>query len=531
MTKEIIVYHITGDAIRNSLGEVCNQGPYLDWLVAHEEVDRVHMFYHLDWAVANLCRMIQLDNSEIKKLWDNKQLYVRGSSSNYTLRYVPGKMFSIDRGAGIGHTFMMFGDMQQYREFDIEDWEVEKGSIVGIAEQALTAISEITGVEPNNLVSPIRAYQKAVLEKMDLPTDDDIEVELGALAYGCCKGGWTEGFAKGQWEMVYDWDINSAYPWQAMQLIDIRNGVWEYSRGFAEDKAQEIGAMGFYNCVVDMEAGFHPILYIDGRDRSFTPTGIWKTCLTLDEIMFIRAWGLGQVRVIDGYSFVPRKGARHPLQGVIKKLYEYRQEHSGLESAIAKRIMVGIYGKFLEVLRVKEEKFGPLYNTVWAAQIETRTRLAVAKFALDNGIVPLHIAVDGLVTDVELDRDSNNEIGKWKLGVTGPALVIGSGAVAIQGKVGEGDFSLDYDWLRERIEVDGEGSRIEMQADSIVTVGKAVAQSKYDLIGTVEKGSRSVELYGDIKRDYEEVGSFNGLLGRQYGSSAWDTSIVGWRKG
>jgi hypothetical protein len=116
MTKKIIIYYIGHGNIYTSEGEKCNKPSFLDWLVQHEKRDVIHMFYHLDHAVANLCKMIELDDKELRKLWENKRLYVRGLNCNYTLSYVPGKMFSIDKGAGFGKKYMIFGNMGQYMD-------------------------------------------------------------------------------------------------------------------------------------------------------------------------------------------------------------------------------------------------------------------------------------------------------------------------------------------------------------------------------------------------------------------------------
>lgn len=530
--KNIIIYFIGHGNIYTSEGEKCNKPSFLDWLVQHEEKNTVHMFYHLDHAVANLCKMIELDDRELRKLWEDKRLYVRGLNCNYTLSYVPGKMFSIDKGAGIGKKYMIFGNMGQYMDNKVKECATANGIIEyplqeahKVAVEVVEAITEITGTEPNNLASPIRAYQKAVLEPLNLPTDSNVPMEVGKLAYACCKGGWTEALSQGQWDIVYDWDRNSSYPSDMLDLVDTRWGEWEECTGNINNVPDN--AMGFYNCEVNITADFHPILYIDKNNKSFTPTGKWTTPLTLDEVRFIREWSLGTVQILDGWTFYPVGHPSHPLRNCTKRLYKYRQEHNGsIKGSVAKKILVASYGKFLEVQHInKKDMFGPMVNTVWAAQIETRTRLEVARFALEHGIVPLHIAVDGLVADRPILKESSDKIGEWKLSAEAPAMIVGSGVVALQGKVKEGDFSLDYDWIRQEIEKEPFAQWIEMENDSVITVGKAVMGCKN--LGAVERGTRSIILNGDNKRFYvQEPESFGQMIGKHYRSTAWDISIL-----
>ena len=537
--KKIIAYHILVNSIYTSLQEKHSKAPYLDWLVKHEEKDSIHMFYHLDHAVANLCKMIELDEKQLKQLWikskknkDGKsKIYIRGLSSNYTLSYVPGKMFSIDRGAGISHQFMIFGDVQRYEKGRLPRTDEEIFAAlkrgVAVSYKVLSAITDICGVKPLTIISPIRNYQKAVLSKKDLPTDDDVHEDTGLLAYECCKGGWTEAFSKGHWDMVYDYDLNAAYNAVMLGLIDPRDGRWERQKGNELDGALPVDAVGFYRCAVDMTAEFHPILYADSKDRSFTPVGKWSTVLTLQEIRFIEKWKLGHAEIIDGWTFWPDDKRRYPLRKLVKELYEYRRAMNGsIAGSVAKSTMVGIYGKMLEVERVKVERFGPLYNTVWAAQIETNTRLRVAEFALEHGFMPLHVAVDGLVTDREVKVEGSVEIGQWKLSTEAPALIVGSGAVAIQGKQGDGDFSLDYDWVMEQIGEEPGAQYIEMENESVLTVGKKVMGFRGEL-GSVESGKRSLILNAEVKRCYvEEPRDFGELSKGQFRSFPWDISIL-----
>ena len=101
-----------------------------------------------------------------------------------------------------------------------------------------------------------------------------------------------------------------------------------------------------------------------------------------------------------------------PLDNPMTKLLTYKQR-TGLQSALAKRMSTGIYGKFGEE---RKDEFGPYFNPVWFAEISTQVRLGVAEELYSHGIGPgdnegykhlLHISVDGFLSDCPIE-----EIGK-----------------------------------------------------------------------------------------------------------------------
>ena len=87
----------------------------------------------------------------------------------------------------------------------------------------------------------------------------------------------------------------------------------------------------------------------------------------------------------------------NPLKGVITWLYQRKEQSSSLEKKVYKRIMAGIWGRMLQVMQTGE--LGDYFNPVWGVEVESRTRLEVARFVLDNNLQDnlLSIAVDGVL--------------------------------------------------------------------------------------------------------------------------------------
>jgi len=524
---KIIGYHLGLNTIANSEGEIRTQGPWLDWLLDQSQPGTIQCFYNLDADVARLLRLIRLDPTEGKKLISRGRLYIRP----YTLRYIPKKFFSIDKGFGHGHQFATFNDMSQYHPpVQTTAYECPK-RILGRANKAAITGEEVyeiltsLGLHPNSLVSPIRAFQRETLNKIDLPTVDHIPGPAGEFAYRCCKGSWLECFKRGHYE-TWDYDIASGYPYFASLLPDIRQGKWIHSR----TKYPPTDGIGFHKGKVTIWSDFSPIIHKPGRDLSFTPRGTWETYLTSREWAFITGYSLGTFECEESWrweSTVDPKHLNYPLYQIMTWLHNEKERGGDLRRDVIKRIMAGIYGKMLEVRQFDKNAMGPLFNPVYAAEIETNTRLEVARLALDNGIIPLHVAVDGLLVDQELPIVESGAMGSWKLTSHGPALVMGSGAIAIQGRKGVGDFSLDYDSILEYIRANPGASNQVMKKSSTLTLAKALNLNKWDCLGLLADNERSVEFLTEEKRMYirepEQVGD---LLSSNYESVPWDISII-----
>ena len=513
---KVIGYYSTEDSLLTSDNVRITKPPYLGWLLKQE--GDYHVCYHLDHFVACLCRLIELDKWEIKKLVDKGRLKVE----SYYLSYTPGKFFSVKQGTGYGRPYILLSDASKFLECtftaDIAEGfkKAEEARLIGV--QLAKALVSL-GLNPSSLVSPIRAWEKESMGDLGLPTRADVPEQAEEWAYEACKGSWVEAFKRGHWEKAWDWDINSAYPYFAMNLPRFEIDDWE--KDYDGDAKTTIG---IYRCIVDMEAPFHPVLYKkesgESDEINFTPTGKWEDCLSLNMIRHIEKYKLGTVRIIEGYCLKPAEGRATPLRSVMKKLYQEKNKENGIRREAVKRIMTGIYGKLLEVRLFSPKPFGPYFNSVWAMEIECNTRIEVSRFCLDNKVIPMHIAVDGVLTDKKLKVESSAEMGKWRISSCCPALVIGSGQVAIQDKVGTGEFKMDYDWLMEH-------GIVEKSKLGPITLPKALQLHRPQDIGKLETTTKKLDLNSEAKRCYRtEVKDWEDFLSRQDDSSPWDVSMI-----
>lgn len=478
--------------------------------------------YHLDYFVARLLHFLNVSEKQGAHLWDTGDLYLPGQG--WKLGYRQGKYLSVQFGGR--RPFALICDARQYMPCPLPRTAMEAAR-----EAYQTGVDVMVAFEAIDLpttapISPISVYQKRIMQHMDLPTIDHYPEPVGELAYEACCGGWLEAYRAGHWKQAWDYDLNSAYPAVAATLYDTRRGIWRHSQIIPDD-----AVYGVARCKASMDADLHPV-FLRGDDFHTTPIGQWWTVTTLDAIRFVRLHHLGSLEIDDGWWWVPSpaRPTEQPWRVETERLYAQKLAATGITQAIVKRILTGIYGKMLETHN-NGNSMGPLFNPVWAAEIETRTRLMVAQVALQNEVTPIHIAVDGLLTDRPLPLESNTTLGAWKLSHVGATLCLGTGLVAIEGKHGHGDFALDYSSLYQQMHDNPQATELYMEKCSPVTLAGALHMHRWIALGNLERVHRTIHLAGDRKRCWpDDPSTASDLLTRQFVSVPWDASLFHTRR-
>ena len=215
--------------------------------------------------------------------------------------------------------------------------------------------------------------------------------------------------------MSYDYDLSSAFPSVAADLVDIRDCRWIHSNIYRKD-----AVYGYAECHVTIYDWVivSPIIR-ETEEGLISPIGTWEGYFTKAELDFITKHKIGEWKILDGWWAIPRAGRtlKKPLALPMAKLLKYKQG-TELQALLAKRMSTGIYGKLGEE---RAEEFGPYFNSVWFAEISTQARLQVAEFLYSHGIGPsdnegynnlIHISVDGVLLSEPLDITNDKQ---WKL--------------------------------------------------------------------------------------------------------------------
>lgn len=513
---KIIGYSVSRDiGIANSLGEVCTSSPFAPFLLRDYGEKTMKVFASLDNDVAGILALFKLSDKDLEKLAESKKLFVYP----YQLTYFPDKFFSIDdKTEG---RYANFCDMTQYElslsnvnETFTTDSLIEKAKT---AQETGTKAYEVfrkQGFAPDLMISPANVYRKEAWTK-DLPKVEDMPPEASAYAYACCKGNWLECFRRGHFR-AWDYDLSCAYASEASKLLHLAYGNWLESKDY-QPKAD----YGYCKCEVTIDSPFSPILYIVDEHRTFTPEGSWETFLTKAEVDFIEQYKLGSVLIENGYWWFA-KDCIMPLARPVLDLYLKRQNaSSAFEREIIKRELAGsFYGIFIES---RGKELGENFCSPWAAETETNTRLKVAKVCIENKIIPIHIAVDGFISDRPMTlMEDPSHIGAWRLSHTGRCIAVSTGVVGFETKQGQGDFSISYEWLENALSSGAQGKK----KLGIKTLSMAHQENKLSDIGKVFEMTRTIDLR-ESKRFYRhEPTSGKELLSGQFESEPWPVEII-----
>jgi len=527
--------------IINSLGKCITQGEREDYLkfLLEPYPDAMRFFYNLNHNSACILATIGMTQKEGERLITNGICY----SAPFTIKYYTHKFFSVSYGGGLQAPFSPFANAAQYISDkalkvtgtpDLE-WALERAKEAETAGQQVLDTCKELNLDCQFFATPVSAFFKNV--KLDFPTIDDIPMRAGELAYACCNGGWVEGYKKGHFDKVYDYDMNSAYPSVLRDLVDLRKGKWIYDKKYRED-----ALYSFFRGEVDIQADFHPIMFADKREvtKNYTPTGSFPRVLNKCKYEYIKRHKIGTVDIQEGWHWIP-EDLIFPFRSTVDSLYAHKcsAEPGSIKRDFVKRILTGIYGKLLEVHR---GDFGDLFNPVYGAEIENQTHVKVAEFCLDanrQNAKPISIVVDGVVLDKPITLTYGNEIGAWRLSGEGPCIAVGSGVLALESKnkgilsnSEQNDFILRYSALRKMIEEKPELSEYLFERQAPVTVGYAIKQNKWDLLGKMQKFTKVIDVTHEEKRLYEELPSCGGdLLKNTYTSMPIDISLLMLGKG
>ena len=315
---------------------------------------------------------------------------------------------------------------------------------------------------------------------------------------------------------TYDYDINGAYGSELAKLVNLRDGKWHHTTDYST------AHYGFAKGILTTNADFHPFL-LEGNDLSYTPVGSWETYLTINEIEFLKHYKLGKFEIEDMWCWIAHGAQEFPLRNLVEWLYGQKQSGNELEAQIARRCMAGIWGRFLEF---RGKDFGPAFNPVYGAIVEANNRLKVARVCIENDIKPLHVAVDGVITDKPLAIRTNDELGGWRLSHKGKCIIVSSGVVGFEGKQGAEEFSLRFSWLYEQMKAKPGVTELTMEKWAPVTLAKAL-NTDFNELGQVKKLVRSVYLEPDKKRVWKDrPRNASEILSKQYQSAPLEASII-----
>ena len=560
----IVGFHLVKGITACSTGETVvgdDRRKHLDLLLKYPYPEYLCVFWHMEiaWSVI-IGNIFHLKKEQAEILLKEGEL----EGNNFALKYFPDKFASIRNGSRFKSPLTLFSNMGQFIDCvftenpTVDECIKNAKEAQEFGEKTVNAAKKLD-IDATVLTSPIRIFEKVYIGKydekgntkpkgIDLPTtlvndswvatgedySEEFKRDLAHLAYGCVHGGWVECFHKGHFPNSADYDVVSAYSNELANLLDFRQGTF-----IKTPEYQPKATYGF--CLVDlkMTASFHPILYNTDVENHFTPIGYYEDYeIQKSELDIIDEFKLGTYEIKKGYWWTCNRPYK-PLFYIVNWLQQLKKEYEGFDRDFVKRTLNGLWGMLLQIKREKlpdgtiQQIFGEHFNSIWGSIAECNCRLKDFRFAMEaikEGRKVIYIVVDGITTDEPVsfvDRSKEKQPGEWRLEANCPSLVISSGCVAIQDKMGKGEFGMDYNWLVEQINKKPKATEYPETKLSPMTLAKCINLDQYDRIGDIEEITKTIDIHAEMKRQYPKEPKNGGeLLKGQYDSVPLDMGMI-----
>lgn len=524
------------------------------------------VFYNLGFDASVIIRALGTPYAE--------ELYYLGTTQfkNYTLKYIPDKMFRIIDDSG--HSYYYFDISQfffttlekaakEYLDIELKSmdydrieekayWRDHVGEIRQqcIADSKATAqLAKILAREAVNLgVRFDRPYSTGyvagqyVQSQIEYPRCAKRQfIDYSMKAY---FGGRFEITKRGYFPKAYYYDINSAYPYQLARLPDFKCGTWVEGASIHPDTS-----VGFYECEVSTNCEYVTPVAREGTSIFF-PNVHGETCyLEKEEVELLRELDDCDVRILSGWSFVPYTD--HKPFAWITDMYDRRksiESDNPVLGLFIKIIMNSIYGKTIETqtrwtrtndpkqaeatipartdksgMLKKEEKIGSLFYPPIGAAITARTRVQLYRAMRKAGDSLIAAFTDCVVMSEEMDICGEG-LGAWNLDKTGECLMVQSGvytfrdgdkiSTAFRGFANRSDIDL-FKRLRE-----ADDKKVVLTSRKPVTLGEALMQQRFTWkdVGKFVENPRILDINSGSKRIWDREATCADLLTEQIDS-------------
>lgn len=310
-------------------------------------------------------------------------------------------------------------------EYCIQDCRVTQS----LAERVQDTTFKQLHFYPKRYTSKAGVALEYVLLNTKLPDIHKISKKVLDYAMKAYSGGWFECMAKGSFNKLYLYDINSAYPSEIQKLIDITRGEWRTVKEPNQD-----AYYGIYRCKVsipDDDDILPPIPFRTKTNHIIRPVGEFHTTLHKCELEAYQE--KIDINVINGVEFFPNEIVE-PFRSLIDTLYTWKQTLSknNYEYAYTKKIMNSIYGKTYEKIPQRSHegnwfRAGKAFNPVYAGLITAGTRVQMWETAQQRPTDIVAAATDGIISQSPLHVSVSTNLGDWSFEGSGKGEVLQNG--------------------------------------------------------------------------------------------------------
>jgi len=432
----------------------------LDFLKFRGFRGKNNWFFNIRFDFEALIKHLSLD--ELKYLYSTGELDYNG----YSLHYLDKKFLKISDsqehsctfydinnflGTSLNQASKTYLGKEKYDAIDssrlntdIEYWNANQAEIIKYCLIDAQLTKEVADyfwsmIDNNIHFLPSAPYSKGgysqeyFLQNTNIPTINSLPIEVLKAGYQSYSGGRFELLKRGHFDIVYLYDIKSAYPYQMAQLPNYNLGVW-----YSTDEFKPNCVSGFYLCEIEH---MHPVLSpfmqkISGLN--VYPNGSFNQWLTQKEVEFsLKHFPETDINVIEGYYF-EENNLVYPLKDEILKLYQWKETEKDKDIRYCVKIILNsLYGKFIQTVGGKT---GKIFNPIWAAEITANTRLQLLESAIKSPESIIGFSTDSIHSEKIISFENKlfegTNLGQFELDSFGEGLYIQSDVYSIKSEEG-----------------------------------------------------------------------------------------------
>ncbi len=379
---------------------------------------------------------------------------------------------------------------------------------------------------PKYLCSPASLSKQHFRKKCQLPkVFPHNPLEVIQIAYNCYFGGRFEMLKKGTFEKMYNYDVNSEYPFFIAKLPSLKYGLWMYYNSDKEKiKLPKNEVLGYFKVKLlipdDNLISTIPIRY-KGTIRF--PNGVFEKWFTWYDLDLMRDY---IIEIKEAYIYEKSKREYYPFKDTIEQLYKQKTKWKGKNSImymIFKLTMNALYGCFFEIHKNEHingkvvRNTGILFQPIYASQITAFGRWKILKevWNIKDKLIGFH--TDSILSQIPLEKylDVGNDLGQWtnetnKLDDNIKGYIINTGMYQIG--IGKGKIiktrGIPKKYIVDWFDFAKENKVLkvkEFEIKRMTKLGQSIRQYKdLDMINIMKDNKKSVNINSDKKRHWFE---------------------------
>lgn len=317
----------------------------------------------------------------------------------------------------------------------IAEYCVRDAAIVEALFYVLKGMCAKLGINPTTFYSIATIGYKYARENTKYITVNHFWKEHREVLEAACKaysGGKFEVTTRGK-GYFYEYDINSAYPYEIANLADISRCRVIHSKEYRPG-----ATYGFLHLDIFLDEDvYHPIAYKRGTVNIY-PVGRFKRWVTMKEYEFIRDLPGSSIKILKAVYLYPRY-KRKPYRKLIANLYRVKAEAKVKKDKelyhFSKILMNSLYGKFVQLVKRGETiEASTCWNPIYGAIITANVRVRLARIQMEHPeVVAVH--TDSVLSRRKLPLYCTDRLGDWQETVSGIGVILGCGFYQVGDKV------------------------------------------------------------------------------------------------